>query len=406
MISYKNIENLITDCRFQGLKYKQEKANIFTIVGQTHTEHWHSSFISWLLDPNSSLQLGHFPLARLMNLYLIKNQHAGFSLKDVYDWNLDSINFQTEKDASMNGRKRSIDVFGESDQLVIVIENKVNARENYNNSAVGQTQDYYEYVEKHKKPGQKALYFFITPDIRQESYADMYQQITYQEMFDSIISKCIEHPQIREDSKYLLEQYAANLRESINNSNSPMALTNVDLCKNLYDDHSELLDEIFSLVNGSINIGKSNELGCIVYQRYQSVFDEIYLSVDEKYGRTPKTGMTRQIVKFTELYKRGLVKNNMRFTMQYDGVTYLARTVLSSDENECYLQLMDENGKPYFDRNGNVIGIYESSSSAGVDAINNYRQRHGITPLVKTLRGTTYWVNDNGDSIKDLTDRM
>lgn len=68
----KQMETLITDARFQELKFRQERTNVFTIVGQTHTEHWHSSFLSWLLDAHSSLRLGHFPLARLLNLYMMK----------------------------------------------------------------------------------------------------------------------------------------------------------------------------------------------------------------------------------------------------------------------------------------------------------------------------------------------
>lgn len=128
MVTYSQVEKIVTDKRFQELKFKQEKTNVFTIVGQTHTEHWHSSFMSWLLDANSSLRLGHFPLARLLTMYMIKNSSCDFTLRDIYDWNLDAVVFQTEKDATYNGKKRSIDVYGESDELILVIENKVNAR--------------------------------------------------------------------------------------------------------------------------------------------------------------------------------------------------------------------------------------------------------------------------------------
>ena len=251
MVTNAQVEALITDIRFQEIKFFQEKANIFTIVGQTHTEHWHSSFIRWLLDAHSSLRLGHFPLVRLLTLYMIKNPQCGFDLRDIYRWNLDDIVFSTEKDASYDRKKRSIDIYGESKELILVIENKVNARENFNKSNQGQTMDYYEYVERHKRPEQRALYFFITADQRQTPDADMYVQITYQEMYDSIISKCVEHPRVSPDGKYLLEQYAANLRESVHNSNTPMALVNIDKCKSLYDDYTEILDEIFIAVEGA-----------------------------------------------------------------------------------------------------------------------------------------------------------
>lgn len=406
MITYSQIENLITDYRFQNLKYRQEKTNVFTIVGQTHTEHWHSSFIRWLLDAHSSMRLGHFPLARLLTLYMIKNPESGFNLRDIYKWNLDNVKFVTEKDATYHGKKRFIDIYGESDELIIVIENKVNARENYNNSDRGQTMDYYNYVEANKKSGQRALYFFITADQKQMPYANMYVQISYQEMYDNIISKCMEHPQVSDDGKYLLEQYSANLRETIHNSNMPMALVNIGLCKALYDDHAEILDNIFEIVEHTPNIRESIEPACIVYEHYQNIFDEIYLSVEERYGRTPNKKLQRQIVSFTELYKRGVITEGMPFTMQYDGETYYAKIVLADNARDCYFQVLDENKNPFIESGtGRILGIYENSSSAAIDVINLRREKKGIKEKIKILKGNSYWINDKGLSIKDLIDR-
>lgn len=406
MITYSQIENLITDYRFQNLKYCQEKTNVFTIVGQTHTEHWHSSFIRWLLDAHSSMRLGHFPLARLLTLYMIKNPESGFNLRDIYKWNLDNVKFVTEKDATYHGKKRFIDIYGESDELIIVIENKVNARENYNNSDRGQTMDYYNYVEANKKSGQRALYFFITADQKQMPYANMYVQISYQEMYDNIISKCMEHPQVSDDGKYLLEQYSANLRETIHNSNMPMALVNIGLCKALYDDYAEILDNIFEIVEHTPNIRESIEPACIVYEHYQNIFDEIYLSIEERYGRTPNKKLQRQIVSFTELYKRGVITEGMPFTMQYDGETYYAKIVLADNARDCYFQVLDENKNPFIESGtGRILGIYENSSSAAIDVINLRREKKGIKEKIKILKGNSYWINDKGLSIKDLIDR-
>lgn len=402
MATYTQIESLITDRRFQELKFRQEKTNVFTIVGQTHTEHWHSSFIKWLLDPHSSLRLGHFPITRLLTMYMIKKPDCGFDLRDIYGWDLDVIKFTTEKDASYDGKKRSIDIYGESGELIIVIENKVNARENYNKSEQGQTMDYYNYVEAHKKEGQRALYFFITADQKQSSFADMYVHISYQEMFDGIISKCMEHPQASDDGRYLIEQYAANLRETIHNSNTPMALVNVDLCKELYDDYSEILDDIFGIVERTPVLKDSSEPACIAYEHYQSIFDEIYLSV-EKYERSPKRQLQRQGVTFTELYRRGAVTDGMRFTMKHGEEIYYAKAVLSN--NKCYLVVLDENGNFYTDDNGNVKGVYETSTPAAIDVINLRKEKNGIQKKVTSLQGPAYWENEDGMKINDLINK-
>ena len=102
--------------------------------------------MSWLLDPNSSLCLGHYPLVRLLSLYMIKSESQELSLKAVFDMHLDAMHFETEKTFFTNDKKkRSIDVYGESEELVLVIENKVKARENMNGTDIGQTKDYRDY---------------------------------------------------------------------------------------------------------------------------------------------------------------------------------------------------------------------------------------------------------------------
>lgn len=75
---------------------------------------------------------------------------------------------------------------------------------------------------------------FFTEDRKKRSidvYGENDTQITYQELYDYVIEKCIEHPQLNKDGRYLLEQYANNLREPVHGS--PMALVNARLCNKL-----------------------------------------------------------------------------------------------------------------------------------------------------------------------------
>lgn len=400
MVENVQIERLVTDARFQELKFGQERTNVFTIVGQTHTEHWHSSFLSWFFDPHSSLRLGHFPLARLLTLYMIKNPESGITLRDIYGWDLDAVRFCTEKNASYDGKKRSIDIYGESEELILVIENKVNAHENYNHSDQGQTMDYYRYVEQNKTKKQRAFYFFITADQKQQAFGDMYVHISYQEMYDYILSKCLEHPQISADGKYLLEQYASNLREMVRNSNTPMAMIHIDLCRSLYADHSETLDGIFAETDHTEDIHKSEAPSCIVYEHYKNIFDEIYLSLDE-YRKTPKNSIRRQTVGLEDLYRRGSIESGMNFHLEYEGEQYHAVCIVKEDKT-CVFQVLDEDKKPYLDESGEEIGIFDNSQSASVFAVNIRNRQKGKKERVKTLRGIADWINKDGVSIQDL----
>ena len=183
-----------------------------------------------------------------------------------------------------------------------------------------------------------------------------------------------------------------------------MALVNVNLCKSIYDDYAETLDGVFQAAQETDSLRDSGDPACMAYDHYRDIFDEIFLSVDEKYGRTPKAQLQRQSVSFTELYRRGAVTDGMIFRMTYDGEVYQARTILADDRCSCYFQVLDEQGRPFV-KNGQIVGVYENPSQAGVDVINLRRERKGISGRVKTLRGTTAWINDAGLGIKDLIDR-
>ena len=408
------IERLITDERFQMLKYRQEKAktNLFSIVGRSHTEMWHSAFISWLLDPNSSLRLGHFPLARLLTYYAINKPEAGLTLRDIYNFNLDKVKFITEKEIKeiKHNSSRRIDVYGESDELIIVIENKVNARENYNDTDKGQTQDYYDYIEKNRKSGQKSLYFFITADQRQLPFCKEFLQMSYQDMFDQIICKCIQHPQVPDDGRFLLEHYASNLTKTIHNSNTPMALVNIDLCKEIYDEHADVMDRIFEQVDKTIELSGSKEPECMVYEHYSNIFDEIYLSVEEKYGVTPSSKIggrqQRQGISFTELYKRGIIKDGMRFFMEFEGERYEAVFAVVNGGEECFLHPLDENGREYCDKkSGRIWGYYDNSFQAAVDVINDRRTKKGISERIRVLRDGTDWKSVEGQELRSILEK-
>lgn len=397
-MDYEQAEALMSDVRFQELRYRQDKPNVFSIVGQTHTEHWHSAFMQWLLEPDSSLGLGCFPLERLLGLAMIRKPDCGLTIQDVFRLRLNDVHFETEKTFPWKGGKRSIDVYGESSELIIVIENKVRARENYNSSATGQTQDYYEYVEKNKKPGQKVLYFFITPKPGQRAFSQAYIHITYQEMYDYLIARCISHPKVREEGRYLLEQYAGNLREIV--GDSPMALVNTDLCRSLYGDYEKELKEIFDTVQSAGAAG-NQEMPCVLYRQYQSVFDEIYLSLVDEFGTTPNARFTnRQHVTFNDLYQAGLVEKGMKFYLQYDGETYQAR-IMVLGEQECRLQVLDREGKEFRDSDGAITGMYKLSSPAALDIINIYRKQAG-KKTVTSLDGPKYWKTKEGKTIAEF----
>ena len=57
---------LEADPAFQALQRSQTRTNMFTILGTTDRERWHSAFWAWLLDPEGSHGLGDFGAKRLL----------------------------------------------------------------------------------------------------------------------------------------------------------------------------------------------------------------------------------------------------------------------------------------------------------------------------------------------------
>lgn len=115
--------------------------------------------------------------------------------------------------------------------------------------------------------------------------------------------------------------------------------------------------------------------------------------------------MQRNLATFDDLVRAGSIDENTRFTMRYDNRTYNAKIVKNA-QNIFYLVLLDENGNFYRDPNTNkIIGVYNTPSRAAMDAVNFYRKQHDL-PFIQSLRGTTYWIADNGRSFFDMVNGL
>ena len=135
------LNKLISDPDFLRLQESFEKESLFQLLGFGHRETMHSAFISWLLSPTSSLNLGTFPLKRF--LYYICEENVSnmktpidFDLIESDALELEKMEVATEVTASavdpdtntkLNAR---FDLYLTNDFVRIIVENKVLSREN------------------------------------------------------------------------------------------------------------------------------------------------------------------------------------------------------------------------------------------------------------------------------------
>lgn len=228
------LEALESDNDFRTLKQKYESPNEFTIMGNKRREEWHSSFVSWLLNPKQNHKLGKFPLEKFLELVESKGENLEIDKTDIAD-----MKFETEHRTN-GGRK--IDIFGTSRSLVLVIENKIKASETFKNG-IPQSNDYYKYCEEKYKDRQRCyilLKAFSNSSVANENFIS----ITYQELFDDVIKPACENCQKLkiEDTKRVLEQYALDISNPF--TNSTLATTQKDISCEIYKKHAEIIEKI------------------------------------------------------------------------------------------------------------------------------------------------------------------
>lgn len=228
------LTKLESDDRYKKLVRQYESPNLFTVMGNTRREEWHSNFICWLLDPDENHQLGTFPLEKFIELVNQRVSNPDERLETA-SLKLDKIQMKAEY-VTERGR---IDIFGENDAFVIVIENKVTAKEH--NS---QTNRYYEdFKDADKK---KCFVYLTAQTYKYEQINEHFTRITYQQFYDAVLSACLRREDITDETRVVLQQYI----HAISNPNDfPYICSDQETSQVLYKNHCQAIEEIRSVMS-------------------------------------------------------------------------------------------------------------------------------------------------------------
>lgn len=248
------LNQLISDPDFLQLLEIFEKESLFQLLGFGHRETMHSAFISWLISPTSSLNLGTFPLKRF--LYFISEENIcnmktclNLDLIESGALDLGSMEVATEVTATavdpetemkLNAR---FDLYITNPLVRIIVENKVLSRENKD-----QTETYTKILNNLDDTYLYELKVFLSPDKTVKPKCPEFIQVDYQGFYDFVIVPCLNHPKLSMENKHLLQQYIHNLRMVYKGVNKPMAKVNDELCIAIYNKYKDVLDEIFDAV--------------------------------------------------------------------------------------------------------------------------------------------------------------
>lgn len=184
---------------YKELKKLLNGSNLFRILGQSHTERWHSAFWSWLFDVNGSHKLGSLPLGYLFD-YLSQLVNEDKKPKTNYPSipkELDISKIKTkpnEKDnteETCNNSKFDTFIDGQ-DIFTCIIEYKVGAYFD-----MKQIKKYYQISKKNR--WSNTIFIYVVPETRHEEFIDFYKDIededkvwfclSFQDLYNGVIKR-------------------------------------------------------------------------------------------------------------------------------------------------------------------------------------------------------------------------
>ncbi len=277
-----DIHSLLVDPDFLEVKRSLGTSNLFSTLAVSHLELWHSAFVKWIIDPNSEIGLGDFPLKRFLNIVLQNSdgstgQFRDFSIGELEALDLSSVHFWREESIELQAKVGRLDIYGESASVIsktekelvkkirIIVENKIKSDENNE-----QTIAYAKWADsetEEKGDFDYDFFIFLTPLENQKKGSDRFVTVTYQQLVDDVLIPCLNHPGLGGESKYLLQQYILNLGIT-EVKGKRMATTRKQICEKIYKAHRDVLDEIFECAKGQKPISDQENRSRKTYRVY------------------------------------------------------------------------------------------------------------------------------------------
>lgn len=178
------------------------KYHMGNILGITKVSRWelmHSNFIAWLLDPKSTHALNYYSILQLIKcLEFLKdksdNTNSRLDCNLIRKFYFDNYILSAEVQREFNNIDILIQVKTTDKILPIIIENKVNSKENGKNGE--QTKAYYDWGEEYFKDRNvyfEPIYIFLLPEYNSKviQKCNVFLRMTYQELVDYVVEPAL-----------------------------------------------------------------------------------------------------------------------------------------------------------------------------------------------------------------------
>jgi len=220
-------DNLLKDIDFDKLELGLQTPNIFEILKISKTEIRHSNFLSWMLNPNGSHQLGDVFLKRFLREVFLSERFNDINQVDVEGMDLSNVEVYREWN--------NIDILIKLENIVVCIENKILSGEHSNQLTK------YKKVVENNFPQEKKTFIYLTPEgntSKQEK--DIYQPLSYDfiiESLERIIS--VYENSINQKVLLYIQDYITIIKRQLMGTDKLSQLS-----QKIYTNHKELFDFI------------------------------------------------------------------------------------------------------------------------------------------------------------------
>lgn len=312
------LKRLILDERFTNLKsFVNKEINLMSILGVAHKELQHSNFLSWLFDPKETHGKEDYFIKEFIKLYFRENQYddlgglTGLSVFDFVRLNLDDLDIKREH--------KNIDLLltSLSNKLIIVIENKIFARERK-----GQLKKYRTHIENNYQDYKYRIYIYLSlfeQEISQ-SEQEYYVCITYEHII-KLLESSLESD-LSENTRFVISQYIQTLKV-IMNDNSEIE----KLAKELYDEYKPSFDLVYKYISPSTVSGRL--IGRVPNNIEQYIKNDVRIIpalTDKRFKRFTPLGL---IDMKPALVKKGIIPESYDF---YKECLFWFEFVVTSDK--------------------------------------------------------------------------
>ncbi|WP_334014688.1 PDDEXK-like family protein [Alteromonas sp. S167] len=247
----KNLLAVLNDTDFEHIELALNDTNIFKALSIVRAEIRHSSFLAFLLDPSQSHGLDDKFLKKVLRDIFLSEK---VSTRTSFD-----VDYMGTNNAKIYKEWKNIDILIELDDDVIVIENKVDAKDSKNQLKLYRTRVNNSFPDKNKH------FIYLTPfgedplDASESEYYTNYSYEAITSILEAIIT--ISGDRVTPKYRYLIQDYISSVRREVimNDQLNEMALK-------LYYAHKEAFD--FILENRPDNIQTVNS---VIRQKLESL---------------------------------------------------------------------------------------------------------------------------------------